>query len=117
METSHLFVSSKTFLGAVTLSSVLVSTALSETVSISSLDDLGAPSETINTIGQLPTYQNRTVGGGGVVQVVDQVNTKDATFAASIDFNAGTSTDNGVIWESGGATTGSTLSYNQAAQT
>ena len=45
------------------------------------------------------------------------MNTKDATFAASIDFNAGASTDNGVIWESGGATIGSTLSYNQAAQT
>jgi hypothetical protein len=104
-------VSPKIFLGAATLSSVLVSTALSETVSISSLDDLGASSETINAIGQLPTYQNRTFDG------VAQVNTKDATFAVSIDFNAGDSTNNGVIWESGGATIGSTLSYNQAAKT
>jgi hypothetical protein len=75
------------------------------------LDDLGFPSETINAIGQLPTYQNRTFDG------VAQVNTKDATFAVSIDFNAGDSTNNGVIWESGGATIGSTLSYNQAAKT
>jgi hypothetical protein len=81
------------------------------TVSITTLADLGAPSETLNTTGQKPTYQNRTVDG------VVQVNTKDATFAVSIDFNAGASTDNGVIWESGGATIGSTLSYNQAAQT
>jgi hypothetical protein len=90
------------------LSTAAVSAA---TVSITTLADLGAPSETINATGQLPTYQNKTFG-----EVV-QVNTKDATFAASIDFNAGASTKNGVIWESGGATIGSTLSYNQAAQT
>ena len=90
------------------LSSAAVSAA---TVSITTLADLGDPSQTINATGQLPTYQNKTFG-----EVV-QVNTKDATFAASIDFNAGASTKNGVIWESGGATIGSTLSYNQAAQT
>ena len=90
------------------LSTAAVSAA---TVSITTLADLGAPSETVNTTGQYPTYSNRTVDG------VVQVNTKDATFAASIDFNAGASTNNGVIWESGGATIGSTLSYNQAAAT
>ena len=90
------------------LSTAAVSAA---TVSITTLADLGAPSETINTTGQKPTYQNRTVDG------VAAVHTKDATFAASIDFNAGASTNNGVIWESGGATIGSTLSYNQAAET
>ena len=90
------------------LSTAAVSAA---TVSITTLADLEAPSETINTTGQKPTYQNRTVDG------VAAIHTKDATFAASIDFNAGTSTNNGVIWESGGATIGSTLSYNQAGQT
>jgi hypothetical protein len=90
------------------LSTAAVSAA---TVSITTLADLGAASETINTTGQKPTYQNRTVDG------VAAVHTKDATFAASIDFNAGASTNNGVIWESGGATIGSTLSYNQAAET
>ena len=90
------------------LNTVAVSAA---TVSITTLADLGAPSETVNTTGQYATYSGRTVDGVAGVQ------TKDATFAASIDFNAGTSTNNGVIWESGGATIGSTLSYNQAAQT
>ena len=98
-------------LGAATLSAILTGAASSETVSVGSLADLGAPSETLNTTGQKPTYQNRTVDG------VAQVNTKDATFAISIDFNAGDSTNYGVIWESGGATIGSTLSYNQAART
>ena len=101
------------------LSALLVSTASSATVNIRSLDDLGAPSEVFNTttfpggdlIGQKPTYFNRTVGG------VVAVNSKDATFAVSIDFLAGESQSNGVIWESGGATIGSTLSYNQAAST
>ena len=90
------------------LSTAAVSAA---TVNITTLADLGAPSETLNTTGQKPTYQGRTVDG------VAAVHTKDATFAASIDFNAGASTNNGVIWESGGATIGSTLSYNQAAET
>jgi hypothetical protein len=90
------------------LSTAAVSAA---TVSITTLADLEAPSETINTTGQKPTYQNRTVDG------VAAIHTKDATFAASIDFKAGNSINNGVIWESGGATIGSTLSYNQAAAT
>ena len=90
------------------LSTAAVSAA---TVSITTLADLGAPSETINTTGQKPTYQNRTV------DEVAAIHTKDATFAASIDFNAGNSTDNGVIWESGGATIGTSVSYNQAAAT
>ena len=89
------------------LSTAAVSAA---TVSITTLADLGAPSETVNTEGQKPTYQNRDLDG------VENVNTKDATFAVSIDFNAGASTNNGVIWESGGATIGSTLSYNQAGK-
>ena len=94
------------------LITALSSAALSAaTVSITTLADLGDPSQTINTIGQLPTYSNKTIGG------VEQVNTKDATFAASIDFNAGASTDNGVIWESGGATIGTSVSYNQAGKT
>jgi hypothetical protein len=90
------------------LSTAAVSAA---TVSITTLADLGAPSETVNTTGQKPTYQNRDLDG------VDNVHTKDATFAVSVDFNAGGSANNGVIWESGGATIGSTLSYNQAGKT
>jgi len=90
------------------LSTAAVSAA---TVSITTLADLGAPSETENTDGQKPTYQNRDLDG------VENVHTKDATFAVSVDFNAGGSATNGVIWESGGATIGSTLSYNQAGQT
>ena len=96
---------------SILLSALLVGTASSATVNINTLADLGAPSETVNTLGQSPTYQNRTVGG------VEAVTTKDATFAVSIDFIAGDSANNGVIWESGGATIGSTLSYNQAAAT
>jgi hypothetical protein len=98
-------------LGIATLSAIFTGAASSETVNVSSLADLGAPSETRNTSGQFSTYQNRTVDG------VVQVNTKDATFAVSIDFNAGASTDNGVIWESGGATIGTSVSYNQAGKT
>ena len=98
-------------LGAATLSAILTGAASSETVSVGSLADLGAPSETLNTTGQKPTYQGRTVDG------VAAVHTKDATFAVLIDFNAGASTDNGVIWESGGATIGTSVSYNQAAAT
>jgi hypothetical protein len=90
------------------LSTAAVSAA---TVSITTLADLGAPSETVNTDGQKPTYQNRDLDG------VENVHTKDATFAVSVDFNAGGSANNGVIWESGGATIGSTLSYNQAGKT
>ena len=93
------------------ISSICVGAVSAATVNINSLADLGEPSETVNTIGQSATYQNRTVGG------VAAVTTKDATFAVSIDFNAGDSANNGVIWESGGATIGSTLSYNQAAAT
>ena len=98
-------------LGAVTLSAILTGAASSETVSVSSLADLGAPSETVNTTGQYSTYQNRNVGD------VTQVNTKDATFAVLIDFIAGDSAVNGVIWETGGATIGVSVSYNQAAAT
>ena len=93
------------------ISGLCLGTVSAATISITSLAELGAPSETVNTVGQLSTYQNRTVDG------VVQVNTKDATFAASIDFNAGASSDNGVIWETGGATIGATVSYNQAAAT
>jgi hypothetical protein len=98
-------------LGIATLSAIFTGAASSETVNVSSLADLGAPSETRNTSGQFPTYQNRTVGG------VAQVNTKDATFAVLIDFIAGDSAVNGVIWETGGATIGVSVSYNQAAAT
>ena len=105
------FLLSGVCLGTATLSAIFTGVASSETVSVSSLADLEAPSETLNTTGQKPTYQNRTVDG------VVQVNTKDATFAVSIDFNAGASTDNGVIWESGGATIGTSVSYNQAGKT
>ena len=98
-------------LGIATLSAIFTGAASSETVNVSSLADLGAPSETRNTSGQFPTYQNRTVGG------VAQVNTKDATFAVLVDFNAGDSAVNGVIWETGGATIGVSVSYNQAAAT
>ena len=98
-------------LGIATLSAIFTGAASSETVNVSSLADLGAPSETRNTSGQFPTYQNRTVGG------VAQVNTKDATFAVLVDFNAGDSAVNGVIWETGGATIGVSISYNQAAAT
>ena len=90
------------------LNTVAVSAA---TVSITTLADLGAPSETVDEIGQYATYSGRTVDGVAGVQ------TKDATFAVSIDFNAGASTDNGVIWESGGATIGTSVSYNQAGKT
>ena len=83
-------------LGTATLSAIFTGAALSETVSVSSLADLGAPSETVNTTGQYSTYQNRNVGD------VTQVNTKDATFAVLIDFIAGDSIVNGVIWETGG---------------
>ena len=105
------FVLPRVLLGTAALSAFLICNSSSETVSVSSLADLGAPSETVNTVGQLPTYQNRTVGD------VVGVHTKDATFAVSIDFDAGGSSNNGVIWETGGATIGVSLSYNQAAAT
>ncbi|MDA7498237.1 hypothetical protein N9255_00010 [bacterium] len=105
------FVLPRVLLGTAALSAFLISNSSSETVSVSALADLGEPSETVNTIGQSATYQNRTVGG------VEAVTTKDATFAVSIDFNAGDSASNGVIWESGGATIGTSVSYNQAAAT
>lgn len=98
-------------LGTTILSSILTGAASSETVSVTSLADLGVPSETVNTTGQFATYQNRNIGD------VTQVNTKDATFAVLIDFKAGDSTTNGVIWETGGATIGTSVSYNQAAAT
>ena len=93
------------------ISGICVGAVSAATVNINTLADLGEPSETVNTIGQSATYQNRTVGR------VEAVTTKDATFSVSIDFNAGESANNGVIWESGGATIGSTLSYNQFAAT
>ena len=105
------FLLSGVCLGIATLSAIFTGAASSETVNVSSLADLGAPSETRNTSGQFSTYQNRTVGG------VAQVNTKDATFAVLVDFNAGDSAVNGVIWETGGATIGVSVSYNQAAAT
>ena len=97
----------KTSLLITALSTAAVSAA---TVSITTLADLGAPSEILSAIEQRPTYNNQTVGEVG------QIDTKDATFAASIDFYAGASTDNCVIWVAGGTTIGTSLSYNQAGQ-
>ena len=74
------FVLPRVLLGTAALSAFLTGAASSETVSVSALADLGEPSETVNTIGQSATYQNRTVGG------VAAVTTKDATFAVSIEF-------------------------------
>ncbi|MDG1149524.1 MAG: hypothetical protein P8Q54_12700, partial [Akkermansiaceae bacterium] len=70
------------------ISGICVGAVSAATVNINSLADLGEPSETVNAIGQSATYQNRTVGG------VEAVTTKDATFAVSIDFNAGDSANN-----------------------
>ena len=48
---------------SILLSAFLIGTASSATVSISSLDDLGVPSETINTLGFMPTYAGRSLDG------------------------------------------------------
>ena len=93
------------------ISGICVGAVSAATVNINTLADLGEPSETVKAIGQTATYQNRTVGG------VEAVTTKDATFAVLIDFNAGDSAANGIIWETGGATIGVSVSYNQAAAT
>lgn len=77
-------------------------------VAITSLADLGAPDETLNALNNgLGTFNARTVNG------VTGVDTKDATFALSVDFNdpAGASSQNHVLWETGGGTIGLSLVY------
>ena len=77
-------------------------------VAITSLSDLGVPDETLNALNNaLPTFNGRTVNG------VTGVDTKDATFALSVDFNApaGASSQNHVLWETGGGTIGLSLVY------
>ena len=90
------------------LSSVTIGGANAVTTVISDLSELGVPDETLNALNtNLPTFNNRTVNG------VTAVDIKDATFALSVDFAspAGTSSQNHVLWETGGGTIGFSLVY------
>lgn len=90
---------------SVLASAIAFSTSQAATINISSLDQLGPASETITAIGELPTYNVRNVSG------VTNVDIKDATFAALVDFNSGASTSNHILWETGGATIGASIAY------
>ena len=67
------------------------------------------PDEVITVIGNLPTYNNRTVNR---VPTVDRL---DATFMVAIDFDPTPETSVGnlreLIWESGGGTIGFSICY------
>jgi hypothetical protein len=83
-------------------------------VFISDLGGLGAPDETLNALNSaLPTFNGRTVNG------VTGVDLKDATFALSVDFNdpAGASSQNQILWETGGGTIGLSLVYVPSSMT
>jgi len=69
------------------------------------VDELDLPSEVINVVGTLPTYNNRTVDG---VAAVDRL---DATFRSFIDFTEKTGGQREVIWETGGGTIGWSFVY------
>ncbi|MFP6737772.1 MAG: hypothetical protein VCD34_03420 [Planctomycetota bacterium] len=68
-------------------------------------DDAWPPSEVINVIGPLPTYNARTVGNFVGVDLLD------ATFTAVLDFDAKLDGQREVIWESGGGTIGFSFVY------
>ncbi|MEE3180706.1 MAG: hypothetical protein VX288_02265 [Planctomycetota bacterium] len=68
-------------------------------------DDAWPPSEVINVIGPLPTYDARTVGNFVGVDLLD------ATFTAVLDFDAKLAGEREVIWESGGGTIGFSFVY------
>ncbi|MCZ6796233.1 MAG: hypothetical protein O7J95_21690, partial [Planctomycetota bacterium] len=70
------------------------------------VSDLGDPTELINMVGPLPTYQNRTVGG------IERLDREDATFTAVIDFEPKLDPGREAIWESGGAGDGFALVYD-----
>ena len=68
-------------------------------------DEAWPPSEVINVIGPLPTYNARTVGNFVGVDLLD------ATFTAVIEFTAKPDGGREVIWESGGGTIGFSFVY------
>ena len=68
-------------------------------------DEAWPPSEVINVIGPLPTYNVRTVGNFVGVDLLD------ATFTAVIEFTAKPDGGREVIWESGGGTIGFSFVY------
>lgn len=98
------------------LSILLTSVASSHgaTVSISDLSGLGTPDETLNALDSaLGTFNARTVNGVAAVDI------KDATFALLVDFNdpAGASSQNHILWETGGGTIGMSLVYVPSTMT
>ena len=68
-------------------------------------DDAWPPSEVINVIGPLPTYNARTVGNFVGVDLLD------ATFTTVIEFTEKLDGEREVIWESGGGTIGFSFVY------
>ena len=73
-------------------------------------DDAWPPSEVINVIGPLPTYNDRTVGNFVGVEILD------ATFTAVIEFADKLDGEREVIWESGGGTIGFSFVYEAPNQ-
>ena len=73
-------------------------------------DDAWPPSEVINVIGPLPTYNARTVGNFVGVDLLD------ATFTAVIEFADKPDGEREVIWESGGGTIGFSFVYEAPNQ-
>ena len=73
-------------------------------------DDAWPPSEVINVIGPLPTYNARTVGNFVGVDLLD------ATFTAVIEFADKLDGEREVIWESGGGTIGFSFVYEAPNQ-
>ena len=66
---------------------------------------LGGATETFNVIGPLATWNNRTIGE---VSRIDQI---DAAFTLSVDFDAKTSGQREVLFETGGGWQGTSLCY------
>ena len=75
--------------------------------------ELDVPSEVINVVGVLPTYNGRDVGAAGA-QVIN-VDRLDATFRALVDFEEKTDGEREVIWETGGATVGWSFVYEASS--
>ena len=67
--------------------------------------DLVEPSEVINVLGVLPTYNARAVAG---IPAVDLMN---MTFTVVIDFDEKPEGQRELIWETGGGTIGTSVCY------
>ncbi len=86
-------------------SALVCAAAAAPVITGADVSTLGAPGEIWDATGNIPTYNNRTVGEFA------NVDRLDATFELTVDFDAKTGGVPEVLFETGGLTTGCSLVY------